>query len=118
LINKQLQKEIARRKQAEESLRERLEFEALLSNLSARFVNLPPEVVDREIELALKDILDFLKVDRAGLIRTSKNKESFQITHVAYSGDVSPVPGLLIGSAKGNFGSTSNGLVQMGRFME
>jgi formate hydrogenlyase transcriptional activator len=92
LINKQLQKEIARRKQAEESLRERLEFEALLSNLSARFVNLPPEAVDREIELALKDILDFLKVDRAGLIRTSKNKESFQITHVAYSGDVSPVP--------------------------
>jgi hypothetical protein len=38
-------------------MKRRLEFEALLSDLSARFVNLPPEAVDREIEQALKAVL-------------------------------------------------------------
>ena len=81
-----------RRKSAEETLKERLEFEALLSNLSARFVNLPPEDVDREIERALKAILDFFQVDRCGLVRTLPGRAAYQITHAAYSEDVPPVP--------------------------
>jgi formate hydrogenlyase transcriptional activator len=82
----------SRREQAEEPLKERLGFEALLTNLSARFVNLPPESVDREIERGLKAILDFFQVDRCGLVRHLKDRDSFQITHAAYSEDVPPIP--------------------------
>ena len=82
----------SQRDQAEATLKERLEFEALLTNLSARFVNLPPEEVDREIELALKAMLDFFQVDRCGLVRHLKDRDSFQITHAAYSEDVPPIP--------------------------
>ncbi len=85
-------RESSRREQAKETLKERLEFEALLSDLSARFVHLPPEEVDREIELALKAILDFFKVDRCGLVRTMPGRSTYQITHAAYSEDVPPVP--------------------------
>ena len=92
LINEQLQKEIARRKQAEKTLRDRLKFETMLAKISARFVNLPPEEVDREIELALKAILDFFRVDRAGLVRTLPGKSAYQITHAAYGEGVPPVP--------------------------
>ena len=91
-INQPLGPEVVRREKAEESLAERLEFEALLSDLSARFVNLPPEEVDREIALALKAMLDFFQVDRCGLVRHLKDRDSFQITHAAYSEDVPPIP--------------------------
>jgi transcriptional regulator with GAF, ATPase, and Fis domain len=77
---------------AEKNLSERLEFEAMLANISARFVNLPPEAVDREIELALKAILKFFQVDRAGLVRGLPEKNLFQITHIAYSENIPPVP--------------------------
>jgi formate hydrogenlyase transcriptional activator len=90
--DEQLHREIRQREQVEKSLEERLKFEALLSELSARFVHLLPEEVDREIELALKAILDFFQVDRCGLIRTLPGKDSFQITHLAYSEDVPPLP--------------------------
>jgi formate hydrogenlyase transcriptional activator len=85
-------RESSRREQAEEILKERLGFEALLSDLSARFVNLPPEDVDREIEKGLKAILDFFQVDRCGLVRTLPGRSAYQITHAAYSENVPPVP--------------------------
>jgi len=71
---------------------ERLRFEELLSNISARFVNIPPDRVDLEIEESLKQILDFFKVDRCGLIRILHGKGAWQITHLALSKDVPPVP--------------------------
>jgi PAS domain S-box-containing protein len=80
------------RKQEEEALRERLQFEHLLSGLSARFVNMPADQVDSEIEDGLKQILEFFQVDRCGLLRLLLDKTAFQITHVASSDDVPPVP--------------------------
>jgi PAS domain S-box-containing protein len=80
------------RKQAEEALRERLQFEHLLSGLSARFVNMPADQVDSEIEDGLKQILEFFQVDRCGLLRLLLDKASFQIIHVASSDNVPPVP--------------------------
>ena len=84
--------DITERKQAEEALRERLQFEHLLSSLSARFVNIPPDQVDAEIEHGLRRILEFFQVDRCGLLRLLLDKTAFQITHVASSDDVPPVP--------------------------
>jgi hypothetical protein len=77
---------------AAEVLQERLRFEQLLSNLSARFVNLAPDQIDREIQHALGQILEFFGVDRCGLVRISPEETSWRVTHVAYASEVSPVP--------------------------
>jgi transcriptional regulator with GAF, ATPase, and Fis domain len=45
----------------------RLEFETLISDLSSRFINLPPGEVDREIEDALRRVCESLGVDLAVL---------------------------------------------------
>ena len=63
-------RDVTERKQAEQALEERLRFERLVSDISARFVNIPPDRVDSEIEHGLREILEFFQVDRCGLIRT------------------------------------------------
>ncbi|MFY9941303.1 MAG: sigma 54-interacting transcriptional regulator, partial [Desulfobacterales bacterium] len=90
--NRRLSLEIAQRRQAEEALSERLRFERLLSDLSARFVNLPAEGLDREIEHALEMVIAFFQVDRCALVRTLPGKTAFQITHVAASAHAPQVP--------------------------
>ena len=87
-----LARDVTERKLAEQALQERLRFERLLSDLSARFVNIPPDRVDSEIEYGLRQILEFFQVDRAGLIRTLPGRSAYQITHAAYGEDVPPVP--------------------------
>ena len=49
------------------SLKERLEFEMLLAALSARFVNLPVDQIDAEIEDTQRRICEFLDIDRSTL---------------------------------------------------
>lgn len=56
--------DITERKRAENELKERLQFENLLSDLSAGFVNLAPDKVDGQINTALRSITDFFNVDR------------------------------------------------------
>jgi len=90
--NRCLELEIAQRRQAEESLSERLRFERLLADLSARFVSLPAEGLDREIEHALEMVMAFFQVDRCALVRTLPGKTAFQITHVAASAHAPRVP--------------------------
>jgi len=80
------------RKQVKQSLEDRLRFEQLLSDLSARFVNIPPDRVDSEIDHGLRQILEFFQVDRVGLLRSLPDKSAYQITHGVYSKDVPPVP--------------------------
>jgi formate hydrogenlyase transcriptional activator len=71
---------------------ERLQFEQLLSDISSRFVNIPPDRVDHEIDQALKQILKFFQVDRCGLLQTFPNKTSWRITHAALAEDIPTVP--------------------------
>ena len=73
-------------------LGERLRFEELLSNISSRFVNIPPDRVDPEIGQSLKQIIDFFKVDRCALLQILADETSWQITHVAAQESVPPVP--------------------------
>jgi formate hydrogenlyase transcriptional activator len=70
----------------------RLRFEEMISNLSARFINLPPEQLDSEIELALKRVLEFFQVDRCGLLHLLPGKDAWIISNVAYSEQPAPVP--------------------------
>jgi PAS domain S-box-containing protein len=48
-------------------LENRLEFETLISDLSSRFINLPPGEVDREIQDALRRVCELLGIDLAVL---------------------------------------------------
>ncbi|MGH7334111.1 MAG: sigma-54-dependent Fis family transcriptional regulator [Candidatus Rokuibacteriota bacterium] len=60
---------------------DRLRFERLLADLSARFVNLPPLEVDQEIEDGLRQIVKTLEVDRSTLMEFSEDGTQFIVTH-------------------------------------
>ncbi len=70
----------------------RLEFETFLADLSARFIVLPPEHVDDEIQNALKEVLGFFQIDRCSLLRLLSCRTMWQITHNADAAGVSPYP--------------------------
>jgi formate hydrogenlyase transcriptional activator len=72
--------------------RKRLQFEQFLAELSARFVALPPERVDDEIRSALKEVLEFFRIDRCDLLRLLPGKAFFQVTHNADAEGISPYP--------------------------
>ncbi len=61
------------RKRMELSLAERLRFERLLSSLSAAFSHLSAADFDREIQRGLRQVVDFLGVDRGSLIEFSRD---------------------------------------------
>ena len=90
--SQKFEQENIKNRQTEETLKGRLQFERLLFDISARFINIAPDQVDLEIESALRQILEFFRVDRCGLVRVSPNDNSFRITHVAYDSDIPPVP--------------------------
>ena len=90
--NQPFEQENTKNEQTEEVLKKRLHFEQLLSDLSARFINIAPDQADLEIQSALRQILEFFQVDRCGLIRVSLKDSFFRITHVAYAPDIPPVP--------------------------
>ena len=85
-------RDVTDRKEAQQALVERLRFERLVSGISAKFVNIPPDRVDSEIEGGLRQILQFFQVDRCGLIRTLPGKTAWQITHLATAEDVPMIP--------------------------
>jgi len=68
-----------------EELENRIRFETLIADISARFVRVPSEEVDCEIERALKQVLEFFDVDRCGLLGMSEDKKFVRTTHACYA---------------------------------
>ena len=91
-ITESLVREIVQREKAEEALEERLRFERILSDLSARLVYVPSERLDEEIVNALKKIREYFQVERCGLIRILPDRKSWKLTHAAIAEDVPPAP--------------------------
>jgi transcriptional regulator with GAF, ATPase, and Fis domain len=60
---------------------ELLKLEALLSDLSAAFINIPVSEVDRRIELGLKKIVEFLGFDRSTIWQFSSEDGRLHRTH-------------------------------------
>jgi signal transduction histidine kinase len=58
-----------RRQRAQQALAERLRFERLIADLSARFVDVAPDEIAAEIERGLAAVRDLFGVDRASLVR-------------------------------------------------
>lgn len=70
-------------KQSGEALEERLGFESLLTEISARFVNLPAERIDAEIEDAQRIICEALDFDLSALWQWSDGIQPFMtLTHL------------------------------------
>jgi hypothetical protein len=63
------------------NLNDRLEFERLLAELSAKFVNLSVEQIDQAIEEAQHGIADVLGLDRGILFQLSDDKADVISTH-------------------------------------
>ncbi|MBP7866875.1 MAG: sigma 54-interacting transcriptional regulator [Acidobacteria bacterium] len=81
------------RSRAEKVLGDRLRFELLVSDLSARFLAVPFDQVDSEINQALGEILAFFQVDRCGLIDIRQDMARARVTHAAYGESIEPVSG-------------------------
>ena len=70
-------------------LESRLEFETLISDLSSRFIDLPSEEVDREIERALRRVCEPLGIDLAVLWQWSLvAPDVIMPTHVYHAQEV------------------------------
>ena len=78
---------------SEQGLEERLRFETLLSDLSARFLATPVDQVDSEIDHALKRLLEFFQVDRCSLLEFEKDQAFARITHAAFGEGLKPISG-------------------------
>jgi PAS domain S-box-containing protein len=72
-----------RRAAAERDVKRRLEFEKLISETLARFINLPEERIPEEIERGLDRVRLFLSVDRVTLYDRSQPGMDFTALHYA-----------------------------------
>ena len=78
---------------SEESLTERLRFETLLFDLSARFMATPFDQVDSEIDNALRQIMEFFQVVLCGLLEVHEDKAIVRVSHAVYDEGIEPVSG-------------------------
>jgi len=84
------------RQRTDQELQERLKFEGLLSDLSARFVNLPNQQVDTEIEQGLKLIVKSLGIDRSSIAQFSEDRRTLKVTHTYATSRVPPMPAVIL----------------------
>jgi PAS domain S-box-containing protein len=77
---------------AEAELGYELQFEALLSSLSATFANVPAERTGAEIERALAELRQFLDLDRVSLYETTDRDDEFQLKYSASTGSTPATP--------------------------
>jgi formate hydrogenlyase transcriptional activator len=80
------------RKQDRLEIDERLRFERLISDLSAGFVNLPPEEVDSEINRGLRSITEFFNVDRCTIGLFSEDRTLLARVFEYVSAGAEPAP--------------------------
>lgn len=82
--------DITRRKRGEQALEERLRFEQLLTDLSATFINQPPDRIDGVIEDGLKRLVEALGHDRSSLAQFSEDKRHALVTHSCAVAGIQP----------------------------
>lgn len=81
--------DVTDRKRAEAALKYRLDFEALLTNISTQFINLKATEVDQAINQALQEVGEFAQVDRACIFLISN--ERFFNTHQWFADGIPPL---------------------------
>jgi signal transduction histidine kinase len=88
----ELEQQVRHYRDLHEVLRGRLHFERMICDLSAAFVNLPPDRVDEAIEDALKRLVEFLGVDRSTLAEFAENDTKLIVTHYYSVPGIDPPP--------------------------
>lgn len=73
---------ISGQKIAEHKLHYKTRLDQLISNISTRFINLPPESIDRNIESAFGEICSITGSDAGFLYLFSPGGESFSLSHL------------------------------------
>lgn len=91
-VGTNLRGEIERRNKAEEIIRERLEFERLVSDLSAGFVKAGAHELEGKIVEGLALIARFLGVERASIGETSEDKKETLIRYAYVAPGIPPLP--------------------------
>lgn len=89
-VYEKLTNEAEEHKKTLKAIEERLKFEELISRLSARFINLPVNEIDREINNALLDIIKHLHMDRSYIYEYFKDENTFKMSY-GYTSDGIPV---------------------------
>jgi len=84
--------DVTDRKRAEMVIEERLRSEKLLADLSAAFVNVPPDQSDELINQSLKTLEEFLGNDRSTVIKFTADKQQALVTHSYAVADCDPFP--------------------------
>ncbi|CAG1772435.1 hypothetical protein BAC2_02461, partial [uncultured bacterium] len=80
------------RKVSHELLEERIRFETLISDLSARFINLPSEEVDEAISAALTHVRTFFHADYCVLFEFSTATNENRVASASYSPEATKLP--------------------------
>ena len=81
--NEQLSRVFEQRVQAQEALEDRLRFETLLTDISTRFVDLPADQIDGEIEDAQRRVCECLGLEMSALWQRSVETPDFvTLTHL------------------------------------
>lgn len=82
--------------QAERKLKQLLQFERLVSEISNQFINLPAKNVDDEIARTLQQLVKFLKFDRSSIMRFSSDLKTLTVTHTYAHPGVETLDGLVM----------------------
>lgn len=80
------------RAHVEEELRYRVEFEGLITSISARFVNIQLDEVNDAIQEALEQIGEFTAVDQSNVYRFSEDGSTCECTHTWHAREVGGTP--------------------------
>ena len=67
--------------ESEKLLKEKLEFEKLISQFSSKFISLLWVQIDGEIDKSLKSLVEFLKFERGTLLELSASGDDLLVTH-------------------------------------
>jgi PAS domain S-box-containing protein len=73
--------DITARKLADVEIQDRLNFERLLADLSAGFINLPADQIDSNIDASLKSLVEFLGNDRSTFVEFGDDDTHVLVTH-------------------------------------
>ncbi|MHC4486859.1 MAG: two-component regulator propeller domain-containing protein, partial [Planctomycetota bacterium] len=75
-------RDVTKRKQVEDALQYRLEFEGLVADISTRFISLKLESIDLGIDRALEEIGGFVNSDSGYVFMFSGDMKKFSMTHL------------------------------------
>ncbi|MCB9874354.1 MAG: sigma 54-interacting transcriptional regulator [Planctomycetaceae bacterium] len=84
--------EVTARKRADQKIQELANFERLLANLSAGFINLNCDQIDDHIDASLKSLVEFLGNDRSTFVEFGDDDEYVLVTHSIVTPGGDPFP--------------------------